>query len=152
MTGQPCLVCPLFRRDPLCYAPCAHLQLKRVKDVKEHLLFRHARPLHSEGGVVIEGLDEEQIQKLQECAKRGKTLEEQWTVVDTVCHPKADKLPAGAAFLGDDYEEVARTMAEHFNKSSIALLPLSPHQRQMVRAGIEGFWSGFSPIKAPSLA
>ena len=176
MAGQACLVCPLYRRNPLLHAACAHLQLKRPKDVKEHLLVRHPRPPHCptcgrrgfqdaaardahrdagecstpEGGVVIEGLDEGQMEKLKGRVKRGQPIEEQWATIDAICNPDADKLPDAAAFQGDDSEEVIRTMVEHFNKSPAfaqgvfdTVSAHEPHQRQMICAVLEAFIAGY---------
>ncbi|KAK0611829.1 hypothetical protein B0T14DRAFT_531108 [Immersiella caudata] len=176
------LVCPVYRRAPLQHAACAHLQLKRPKDVKEHLTIRHVRQLYCptcgrrgfedeaardahrdarqcsapDGGVVlIEGLNEGQLSRLKKRAKRGDSVEDQWAAIDTICHPGADRLPAAAAFQGDDFEEAIHTMVGQFNGSDAfeqavyeGVSANDPQQRQMVRAAVEGFLNAFLRHKA----
>lgn len=42
----PTLACPFYKRNQVRHSNCLHFRLKRIKDVKQHLLRKHKQPYY----------------------------------------------------------------------------------------------------------
>jgi hypothetical protein len=124
-----CLGCPFYKRDPLKYQFCLSFQLRRIKDVKQHLYRKHSKPefycsrcfeifptasdrdVHTRPASCemytdpqYDGITEQQKKALTIYVNRGKRLEDQWYETYEIIFPGEPK--PESAFVGSHFEEV----------------------------------------------
>ncbi|KAL2132611.1 hypothetical protein VTI74DRAFT_3601 [Chaetomium olivicolor] len=133
------LSCPYYKGDRMLHMGCVHLKLKRIKDVKHHLLKRHRRPLYCSicgrtdfvnvaardghvqareciappGGFAIQGLDLDQVAQLGRRANRRLDTAEQWMEIWDILFPGIARPPS--PFMGSFVEEFVSMFGEHWN-------------------------------------
>ncbi|KAH8892971.1 hypothetical protein GQ53DRAFT_626216, partial [Thozetella sp. PMI_491] len=112
------LGCPYYKKDALKHRHCLHYELKRIKDVKQHLCRRHMQPhfcplcgsefsTQSEEKDHIrnqscsirdftepEGITEDQKAMFSTRVGRTMTLEQQWYAVWDIVFPGAEHPPS----------------------------------------------------------
>ncbi|KAF0332108.1 het and ankyrin domain protein, partial [Colletotrichum asianum] len=121
------LACPLYKFDRRKYQNCFRFQLKRIKDVKQHLAQKHLQPPFCENCGLQFGTDEErfihstlpqcpkrqysipsgitpmQRERLRTRATRNQSLSSQWFMLWDVLFPGRPR--PGSAYMEDPMRE-----------------------------------------------
>jgi len=123
------LACPFYKRDPYKYQDCLSYQLRRIKDVKQHVYRKHSKPefycsrcfqifstasdrdLHTRPARCemhtdpqYDGITTQQKKTLAIYVNRGKRVEEQWLDTYDIIFPSEAK--PKSVFVGNYFEEV----------------------------------------------
>jgi hypothetical protein len=123
------LACPFYKKDPHKYQDCLGYQLRRIKDVKQHVYRKHSKPefycsrcfqifstasdrdLHTRPARCemhpdpqYDGITAEQKKALAIYVNRGKRVEEQWLDTYDIIFPSEAK--PKSVFVGNYFEEV----------------------------------------------
>ncbi|KAK1633503.1 hypothetical protein BDP81DRAFT_67067 [Colletotrichum phormii] len=135
------LACPFYKFDRVRHLRCAHFHLKRVKDVKQHLLRkhrfhcngchegfkdeencrRHANSQQCQAGAgfsqptgIEEGFSEDQVKELLQ-RMNSREADRSWYSIWEILFPGRPTL--ASAFLKSDVEEVISTVCELWEKN-----------------------------------
>jgi hypothetical protein len=133
-----CLGCPFYKRDPLKYQVCLSYQLRRIKDVKQHLHRKHSKPefycsrcfqvfstasdrdVHTRPASCqmcadpqYDGITEQQKKALTMYVNRSKRLEDQWYETFDIIFPGEAK--PESVFVGNYFEEVTPLLRALWN-------------------------------------
>ncbi|KAN0095845.1 hypothetical protein V8E51_016556 [Hyaloscypha variabilis] len=125
----PLLACPFYKRDPHKYQDCLSYQLRRIKDVKQHVYRKHSKPefycsrcfqifstasdrdLHTRPASCemhtdpqYDGITTEQKKALAIYVNRGKRLEDQWYDTYDIIFPSEAR--PKSVYVGNYFEEV----------------------------------------------
>jgi hypothetical protein len=132
------LACPFYKRDPHKYQYCLSYQLRRIKDVKQHVYRKHGRPefycsrcfqtfssasdrdlhtrpasCHMHPEPQFDGITTEQKKALAIYVNRGKRLEDQWYDTYEIIFPNEAK--PKSVFVGNYFEEVIPLIRAFWN-------------------------------------
>lgn len=125
------LACPFQKADPARHRACGRLILRRIKDIKQHIVRRHKAPIHclrcfatfqSNDELVsharinppcetrqgrLDGISGDQQQLLSKRATQGKSIVEQWYDMWDIIFPGAQRpaTPYVDPELSDDLSE-----------------------------------------------
>lgn len=130
---KPSFACPYRKLDPHRHRDCLKYTLHRIKDVKQHINRRHriaklpskaAKDDHSRETRCrkssprpwMEGVTEEQIEKLNRIASRKISVETQWFEMWDILFPGHDR--PRSAFSGNYIEEVVRLIRDCWDVKS----------------------------------
>lgn len=148
------LACPFYRDDSQKYGVCQGYDLRRVKDVKQHITRKHQKPgfycprcyevfptrdfrdVHLRGlpcsvraDPRFDGINDEQKQSLAQCRSRGKTVEEQWYDMWDIIFP--GKHRPRSAYLGNCLEEMIPALRGHWIDNRSEIIPRVLRTRQL---------------------
>lgn len=122
------LACPFSKLDGNRYYGCLKFELRRVKDVKQHIMRKHLTPdfycprcyhtfpdrvrrdkhvrvalCETQPAPPFEGISDEQREQLKRTVNRGADMEQQWYDVWKILFPGKDK--PSSIYLGNFMEE-----------------------------------------------
>ncbi|KZL64302.1 hypothetical protein CI238_00601 [Colletotrichum incanum] len=122
------LACPFYKEDPLKHLHCLKIELKRIKDVKQHLTRKHRQPSYycptcwlvfahrtdrdshishrsclPKDQVIFEGISDEQRELFSQKVDRRLSEEQQWFSVWDIVFPDVPR--PDSAYLGNQVEE-----------------------------------------------
>ncbi|KZL66330.1 HET and ankyrin domain protein [Colletotrichum tofieldiae] len=127
-TRKLVLACPFYKEDPLRHLHCLKIELKRIKDVKQHLSRKHRQPSYycptcwlvfdhrtdrdshishrsclPKDQIIFEGISDEQRELFSQKVDRRLSEEQQWFSVWDIVFPDVPR--PGSAYLGNQIEE-----------------------------------------------
>ncbi len=137
--NQRSLACPFYKHDSNKYHDCRHNMLKRIKDVKQHVVRKHKKPdfycpicfskfkeanardthiqerqCTAERNPIYDGISEDQKKELSQYSSRGKSIEEQWNDTWRIIFPKIG--PPTSPYLGTDQEEMVSLIRKFWDE------------------------------------
>lgn len=149
------LACPFYKEDPLKHLQCLRIELKRIKDVKQHLNRKHRQPSYycptcwmifdqptdrdihiSQRGcslqdqVNYEGISEDQSRQLTRKVDRRLAEEQQWFSVWDIVFPDVPR-PA-SAYLGNQVEESMVMIHDFWDANGKALVSHALWERGLI--------------------
>ncbi|OHE91957.1 hypothetical protein CORC01_12745 [Colletotrichum orchidophilum] len=101
--------CPFYKEDPLRHLQCLRIELKRIKDVKQHLNRKHRQPSYY-------------YRRLSE--------EQQWFTVWDIMFPNVPR--PDSAYLGNQIEESMVMIHDFWDASGKALVSNALYQRGLI--------------------
>ncbi|KXH65329.1 hypothetical protein CNYM01_00906 [Colletotrichum nymphaeae SA-01] len=144
-SGSIILACPFYKEDPLKHLQCLRIELKRIKDVKQHLNRKHRQPSYycptcwmifdkptdrdihiSQRGcslqdqVNYEGISEDQSRQLTRKVDRRLSEEQQWFSVWDIVFPDVPR--PESAYLGNQIEESMVMIHDYWDANGKALV------------------------------
>ncbi|KAK1467680.1 hypothetical protein CCUS01_07211 [Colletotrichum cuscutae] len=139
------LACPSYKEDPLKHLQCLRIELKRIKDVKQHLNRKHRQPSYycptcwmifdkptdrdihiSQRGCFLqdrvnyEGISEDQSRQLTRKVDRRLSEEQQWFSVWDIVFPDVPR--PESAYLGNQIEESMVMIHDFWDANGKALV------------------------------
>lgn len=147
--------CPFYKEDPLKHLQCLRIELKRIKDVKQHLNRKHRQPSYycptcwmvfdqptdrdihiSQRGcslqdqVNYEGISEDQSRQLTRKVDRRLSEEQQWFSVWDIVFP--DVPCPESAYLGNQIEESMAMIHDFWDVNGKALVSGALWERGLI--------------------
>ena len=153
--------CVFYKSNPLQHVRCLHFQLKRIRDVKQHLSRCHRQPrfycpicfetfddsdlrnAHIRQRMCLtrdppnwEGVSEAQGQLLRERVSRSNTPDEQWFTIWEIVFPGAPR--PSSPYLGNAFEETIDRLREYWNAEGRQVVSSSLRRHGMLNWGRPG--------------
>ncbi|KAK3381245.1 hypothetical protein B0H63DRAFT_475166 [Podospora didyma] len=139
------LACPFYKHNSMRYVSCVRLRLTRVRDVKQHLVRRHRRPMHCPvcgvtfddsaswdehilarscvqrpGGFSIEGVTETQSTALARRVNRSLDEASQWFSIWTILFPDSPR--PSSPYLSNHFEETLGMVYDYWQRHGRTLV------------------------------
>ncbi|KAK1729798.1 uncharacterized protein BDZ83DRAFT_788777 [Colletotrichum acutatum] len=149
------LACPFYKENPLKHFQCLRIELKRIKDVKQHLNRKHRQPSYycptcwmifdqptdrdihiSQRGcslqdhVGYEGISEDQSRQLTRKVDRRLSEEQQWYSVWDIVFPDVPR--PESAYLGNQIEESMVMIHDYWDANGRALVSDALWERGLI--------------------
>lgn len=172
-TNQRSLACPFYKHDSYKYHDCRQNVLRRIKDVKQHIIRKHRKPdfycpvcfetfdeailrdahiqergCTSQSDPIYDGISADQKKALGQYSGRGKLIECQWNDVWHVIFPES--APPKSPYLGNYREEIIPQIRDFWNEkrdqitsSVLQTQPVNDHHTQFVYSLMEDIFNRF---------